>query len=159
MSLVVSLLEGFSLTWDMLRDAIDQIPDEHWKTGEIEHLAPARQIFHIIETADFYARKSRGDFPRDGRFGTDWDKAHLDDFPDKETMREYLEEVVEKVEGWLKGNGEEGVLIAENEFPWTGGTVLSRVLYTLAHCRQHLGEINAELRHRGLPRVKWKTFD
>ena len=158
MSLVVSLLEGFSLTWDMLRDAIDQIPDEHWKTGEIEHLAPARQMFHIIGTADFYAGKSREDFPRGGRFGIDWDKAPLDDFPDKEAMREYLEEVVEKVEGWLKGHGEKGLLTAENKFPWTGGTILSRVLYTLSHCRQHLGQINAELRHRGLPRVKWRTF-
>jgi len=158
MSLVVSLLEGFSLTWDMLRDAIDQIPDEHWKTGGIEYLAPARQMFHIIETADFYMGKSREDFPWGARFGIDWKEAALDDFPDKEATREYLEEGVAKVEGWLKGQGEEGLLTAENNFPWTGGAVLGRALYLLAHCRQHMGELNAELRHRGLPRVKWRTF-
>ena len=158
MSLVISLLEGFSLTWEMLRVAIDQIPDEHWKTGEIEYLAPARQIFHIIETTDFYTRKSPEGFPWGSRFDIDWKEAALDEFPDKEGMREYLEEVVEKVEAWLKGHDEEWLLTAENMFPWTGGAVLGRALYMLAHCRQHMGELNTELRHRGLPRVKWRTF-
>jgi hypothetical protein len=36
--------------------------------------------------------------------------------------------------------------------------VLGRVLYLLEHCRQHFGELNAELRRRGLPRIKWRTF-
>ena len=54
--------------------------------------------------------------------------------------------------------GDEGLLAPEEDYAWTGSTLLGRLLYMLAHCRQHLGEINAELRRRGLPRIKWRTL-
>ena len=159
MSLVISLLKSFFLTWDMLRDFINKIPDEHWKTGEIEYLVPARQMFHIIETAEFYAGKNPESFPQGGRFNINWKKATSEEFPDKNVMLEYLEDVIEKVEGWLEGHIEASILTAKNMFPWTGSAVIDRALYLLAHCRQHMGEINAELRHRDLSRVKWRAFN
>jgi hypothetical protein len=50
------------------------------------------------------------------------------------------------------------VLSQEGSFPWTGSVVLGRVLYLLGHYRQNFGELNAELRRRGLPRIEWKTY-
>ncbi|UCD96137.1 MAG: hypothetical protein JSV35_06490 [Candidatus Bathyarchaeota archaeon] len=64
--------------------------------------------------------------------------------------------MMKKSSDWLRGLSDAGLLSPEKAFPWTGKTKLGRVMYLLAHCRQHIGEINAELRRRGLPRVKWQ---
>ena len=50
-----SIIENLSLTWKMYSEAINNIPDEEWRTGEIDYLVPARQILHGIETLDFYS--------------------------------------------------------------------------------------------------------
>lgn len=38
----------------MLEEAIENIPDKHWRTGEIDCLIPSRQVAHILEAADYY---------------------------------------------------------------------------------------------------------
>jgi len=142
----------------MFQDAIENIPEEHWRTGEIDYLIPSRLMLHAIESIDGYFS------PRDGftlgyRFNTDkWDTAPPEKLPSKDQARTYLREVREKAESWLASLDDSDLLSPETEYPWTGSTLLGRALYTLAHSRQHLGEVNAELRRRGLPRVKWRTF-
>jgi len=32
-----SIIENLSLTWQMYREAINNIPDDEWKTGEIDY--------------------------------------------------------------------------------------------------------------------------
>jgi hypothetical protein len=39
--------------------------------------------------------------------------------------------------------------------PWTGGTRLDRAIYSLRHSQHHLGQINAELRRKGVSRGEW----
>lgn len=156
--LAEALLESLSLTWDMCDDAIREIPDEQWRTGEIDYLIPARLILHIIEAADFYTRPDSRGYPWGHRFGSEWESIAPDELPDKGDLRKYLEEVKAQVESWVLSMGEEGLLTPEADYTWTGSTLLGRALYMLAHCRQHLGEINAELRRRGLPRIKWRTL-
>jgi len=154
-----SLLEALKLTWDMYEEAIDDIPEEHWRTGDIDYLIPSRLVYHALETADYYSSPKPEGFPWGKRFGADpWD-AKPEQLPTKEEATEYHRETVKKVSTWLKGKDDSYLLSKEAAFPWTGSSVLSRVLYLLAHYRQHLGEVNAELRRRGLPRIKWKTFD
>jgi hypothetical protein len=153
-----SLLESLSLTWHMYDDAIKEIPDEHWRTGEIDYLTPARLIYHVLEAADFYTRPNSKGYPWGHRFGANWESASPDQLPDKGDARDYLEDVKAQVESWVLGMGDEGLLAPEPDYTWTGSTLLGRSLYMLAHCRQHLGEINAELRRRGLPRIKWRTL-
>lgn len=153
-----SLLEAFSLLWGMYRDAIENIPEEHWRTGEIDYLIPSRLMFHAIETIDGYFSPPGG-FTPGYRFNIDkWDTAPPELLPSKDQARAYLKEVKEKTESWLGSLYDSDLLSPENEYPWTGSTLLGRALYTLAHSRQHLGEVNAELRRRGLPRIKWRTF-
>ncbi len=156
--LAESLLESLSLTWDMYDDAIKEIPDEHWSTGEIDYLIPARLIYHVLEAADYYTRPTSEGYPRGHRFGADWESATPDQLPDKGDAKDYLTDVKAQVESWVLGMGDEGLLAPEPDYTWTGSTLLGRSLYMLAHCRQHLGEINAELRRRGLPRIKWRTL-
>ncbi len=50
------------------------------------------------------------------------------------------------------------VMKPEEKFPWTGSTLLGRIIYMLGHHRQHFGELNAELRRRDLPRIKWSSL-
>ena len=53
-----SVIENFSLTWGTYAEAIENIPDEHWRKGEIDYLIPARLMLHAVETIDFYSSKS-----------------------------------------------------------------------------------------------------
>lgn len=157
-SISASLLESLGLTWGMYEEAIRGIPEEHWRRGEIDHLIPARLVYHALETAEFYSGESPDGFPWGERFGADpWD-AQPGRLPSKGETLEYHREVAEKVRGWLMGLNDSQLLSEETSFPWTGSTVLGRALYLLVHYRQHLGEINGELRRRGLPRIEWRTL-
>jgi len=40
-----ALLEAFKLIWEMYDDALENIPGEHWRAGEIDYLIPARQVY------------------------------------------------------------------------------------------------------------------
>jgi hypothetical protein len=153
-----SLIEAFSIIFDMYEEAIEKIPTTQWAIGDIDYLIPARLILHAIETGDFYSSQSPEGFPWGKRFGNDvWDTA-AENLPSKEMELEYHREVRSRVESWLSKMSEHDLLTREEKFPWTGSTRLGRVLYLLAHYRQHFGEVNAELRRRGLPRIAWRTL-
>jgi hypothetical protein len=153
-----SMIENLSLTWQMYKEAINNIPDEEWKTGEIDYLIPARQILHGIETLDFYSTTAPDVYTHGYRFNLDWQRASADQLPRKDQLFTYLDEVKEKMETWINGLDDELFHSPELMYPWTGSTLLGRVLYSLEHCRHHLGELNGELRRRGLPRIKWSYF-
>lgn len=76
--------------------------------------------------------------------------------PTKAQVKEYLEEMMEKTGEWLNEMSDSDLISCEEAFPWTGNTKLGRAIYVLVHCRQHIGEVNAELRRRGRPRIKWR---
>ncbi len=156
MTIRKSLVEAFARTWSMCQDAIESIAEEHWQAGDIEYLIPARIMYHVLETADFYSSSTPEGFVWGQRFKTEGQPDRPEKSLTKEQAQTYLKEIVEKVDGWLQGMNDAAFLAAEKAFPWTGSAVLGRALYLLVHCHQHLGEINAELRQRGLPRVKWR---
>lgn len=71
-------------------------------------------------------------------------------------MPKYLNEVRAKTYDWLNSFNDEDFLVPDSVNEWTGKGRLGRALYLLSNLRQHMGELNAELRHRGIPRVKWR---
>ena len=152
-----ALLEAFKLIWEMYDDVLENIPGEHWRAGEIDYLIPARQVYHAVETADFYSDISPDDFPLGQRFDGGCFDSPPEELPTREQVREYHDEVRMKVTDWIRGLDAPAILAREKSFPGTGSVVLGRVLYLLGHYRQHFGELNAELRRRGLPRIKWTT--
>ena len=152
-----SLLEAFDLTWQVYEKAFSVIPDEEWSKGEIEYLTPSRIIYHAIETAEWYSGESR-DFEWGHLTGTGPEDSTAEDLPSKEKLLDYHELVKKRITERLESMSDEELLSEETVFKWTGSTKLSRFLYVLSHYRNHFGEINAELRHRGLDRVKWTTF-
>jgi hypothetical protein len=158
MSISKSVLEIFHLTWDMYEEAIEKIPEEDWKRGEDRYLIPSRLIYHVLDSSDYYSSPKPEEYDRGYRFNINWKEAAPEQLPEKDEIKAYFKEVRSKVENWLEGMKDSDFLSLNHKFPWTGSTKLSRVLYLLSHCRQHFGELNAELRRRGLPRIKWKTY-
>jgi len=156
MTIRKSLVDAFKRNWNMYQDAVQNIPDEHWKTGDIEYLIPAQLVYHVLECADFYSNPTPKGFVWGHRFNINWQKVTPEQLPTKEQTNTYLEEMMKKVDSWLQGLSDSDLLSPEKAFPHTGKTTLGRALYLLAHCRQHMGEINAELRRRELPRIKWQ---
>jgi hypothetical protein len=154
-----SILGHFDLIWGMYEEAMIDIQDEHWSDGDIEYLIPARQCFHVIETADYYSSDKQDAFPWGHRFGVRARETTRDNYPSQSSILRYHRDVQERITDWIETLGDEGLLRSQDVFRWTGDTVLSRLLYVLSHYRQHFGEINAELRRRGLPRIKWKTVE
>lgn len=48
------------------------------------------------------------------------------------------------------------LLQSQEAFPWTGPNILSRLIYVIRNSQDHTGQLNAELRRRGLPRSAWE---
>lgn len=158
-AVVESLIDHFNRTWDMLRGAIEALPEDQWRAGDVEQFVPARQALHIISCADFYSGKWEGkEFPWDARFGCDWDHSPVERLPDQRDMLAYLDDAKGKIEAWLAHRGDEGLLgePQDKRFPWTGACELSRAIYLIRHSHHHLGKIHNELRRRGIDRPEWR---
>jgi uncharacterized damage-inducible protein DinB len=149
------LADQFERMWMMLREAIDNCADEEWKR-DAGHwfLIPSRLAYHTVETVDFYSRQSPVEMDWAGRFGADWETRQTDQLPDREPMLDYLEHIRANLGGKLRSMSDQA-LLADHAFPWTGATVLERMIYTLRHSMFHLGQIQAELRRRGLKGAEW----
>ena len=159
MTIGTALGEHFTRVWDTYQAAINDVPEEHWRTGEVSYLIPARLVYHVLEAAEFYARGTPKGFDwgaNQRRFGVDWEAATPEQLPTQEQSLIYLNEVQSEVEKWLIKASDSELLLPDVEYPWTGGSVLGRALYLLRHNQSHLGELNAELRRRELPRAKWR---
>lgn len=139
----------------MYENALKDIPKDEWKKGEHHNLVPVVILLHSIETSDFYTNDS-AKFEWGYRFNVSWSESDPLDFPSKDELREYFMEVKDQTVNWLSAYSDDGFLEVD-PFPYnTGKGRLGRVLYLLSHLRQHMGELNAELRYRGLSRVVWK---
>ena len=158
--LVITLLEEYRLTFDLYTEAIQTIPENQWTTGENQYLTPARLILHATEAADYYTIDTPTGHIWKKHFAMEPDSGEIptEDLPSKQKMLEYHKVVWDKIQNWLKDQTLETIMKPEEKYPWTGTTLLGRIIYLLAHHRQHFGELNAELRRRDLPRIKWRTL-
>jgi uncharacterized damage-inducible protein DinB len=149
------LADQFERMWTMLRETIDNCAEEEWKR-EAGHwfLLPSRLAYHTIETVEFYSRQSPEGMDWNGRFGVDWETRETERLPDREPMVNYLDDIRGSLREKLQSLPDEA-LTAEHAFPWTGATPLERMIYTLRHSMFHVGQIQAELRRRGLKGAEW----
>lgn len=153
-----SITENLQLTWQMYKEAINNIPEEEWRTGEIDYLIPARLILHGLKTLDYYSTPTPELSISDYQMKLNEQKISANQLPNQAQMNSYMKDIKEKLETWIKSLDDESFHGPETRFPWTGSTLLGRILYSLEHSRHHIGELNGELRRRGLPRVKWSYF-
>ena len=154
--IVLELKEQFQRQWKTLNELVAGLPDDQWRTGEHVHLVPARLIYHILSGVEVYARSSSYEEYRSHQvFTLDWDSASAEDLPSRQNTIECLKDMEAIVSGWLDSLGDEGLLANNEGFEWTGTTKIGRAVYLLRHTQNHIGELNSELRRRGLPRGKW----
>ena len=149
-------------TWKQWRKAIEGIPAEEWCAGDIDYLIPARHALHVINTVDGYCRDTPAESWNglaEAHFGRalDWEGTPAGELPGQDECLAYLEAVRERTRDWLAGLGDEGLLAPQQAFPWTGPNVLSRLIYVIRNSQDHTGQLNTELRHRGLPRSTWEA--
>ena len=156
-AITAELKEQFHRQWGSLRDSVNAIPDAEWKAGEIVPLVPARLLHHILGGTEVYARStSYEDYVAHRRFGADWQKAPEEELPDRPTALRCIDELEKSVDQWLDALGDAGLLETDEGFPWTGTRKLGRAVYLLRHTQNHIGDMNAELRRRGVPRGAWR---
>ena len=64
------------------------------------------------------------------------------DLPDLKSILFVTDVVEKKTENWIKNTDFESM---NEEFPWTGKSAVSVILFVLRHSQHHLGEMNALL--------------
>jgi uncharacterized damage-inducible protein DinB len=155
-TMIDGLVDQFDRMWAMLEEVIRNCPDDEWKSGGGNwFLVPSRLAYHTIETVDYYSRQSPEDMEWGKRFGgVDWEEQQVERLPDRASISAYLEETQEDLRAKLRALTDQD-LLASHPFPWTGATLLDRLIYTLRHSMFHLGQIQAELRRRGLKGAQW----
>jgi hypothetical protein len=154
MTIGIALAEQYDRAWEMLRATIRRFPAEAWRAGDAPGLVPARWALHATEAVDFYSRPTPDGFHWGGRFHVD-QGAEAAALPDQPSLLEYMDEVQAALKSWLL-TAPDAELMAGNAFPWTGDTVLQRMLYTLRHTMTHQGELSMLLRLRGADETEWR---
>lgn len=154
---VNELKEQFRRQWAALRGLLVSLPAGQWRNGEITPLVPARLLYHILSGTEVYARStSYEEYKANQQFSLDWQMALVEGLPDEQAALGHIGRMERQVEGWLDSLGDDGLMAPDPGFPWTGTIKLGRAMYLLRHTQNHLGELNSELRRRGLPRGKWE---
>ena len=149
------LLTQFSSTWKMLKQAIENCPDEYWY-GTDKDWNYSRTVYHIIETQEFYIR-STPDGMVWGKLLGDVDNKDLPAetiYPSKGILVGYLDKIEMQITDYLK-NIELEELLQKDDFKWFS-SVFEKLLYLLRHNAHHLGELGRMLREWDCKRMKWQ---
>ncbi|NHJ40057.1 MAG: DinB family protein [Asgard group archaeon] len=150
-----AILSQFSSTWKMLREAIDNCPDEYWY-GTDKDWSYSRTVYHIIETQEFYLRES----PEGMVWGKLLEEISKSDsetdtiYPSKDILLDYLEKIEKSITEYLKDIKFENLIIKDG-FKWFS-SVIEKLLYLLRHNAHHLGELGRMLREWECKRMKWQ---
>ena len=151
--LVGAVRRQFGAVHKMLREAIENCPEEAWRTGRSPFFAPARLAFHVVQATDFHLSPQPKEFNWN-RFELDWEEAPPEKLLGREALLTYFEEVAAMVNRRLEELGDSGLLGPDYQgfFP----TALDHVLYTIRHAQHHTGQINAELKLKELKVARWR---
>lgn len=154
-ALTEELKEQFRRQFDTLTNFCDIVPDDQWRSGTIDYLIPARQIYHLVFSLDAYMNHmSFEDYRAHRRFKIDWEACPPSDLPTQVETMQHLCDMRAKVIKWLDDLGDAGLMSEDDQCPWVGKLKVSRALYNLRHIQAHIGELNSELRRRNLSRAK-----
>ena len=154
---VKGLLRQYQSSWKMLRNAVDNIPDDRWHDGS-EGWYFSLTAYHIVETMEFYMNDSPDEMNWGSRAGFDWDKVEdkeKDVLPKitKELVLTYQDEMEERFMKFMNSMDSKKLEVKDG-FHWFE-SVLEKYLYLLRHNMHHNGELSRSLRDWGLKRSKW----
>jgi hypothetical protein len=168
--IVEHLIEQYERSWKMLRQAIENVPDEKW-TSSIEIIETpwsetkgmnvwyfSNIVYHAIQTVEFYTYDDPDDMKWGGRIGgIDWktESPHVTaSRVTKEDMLKYLEETKTNLIDKLGSFGEDDLFETDGFKEWQTSR-LAKFIYTLRHSMWHIGELGRALRDWDCERIKW----
>ena len=152
-----ALADHFQRVCKMLGKCVESFTDEAWLSCEEGSLPPARICYHVLGGSERYTWQGPTDeFASKRRFRLDWEEAPLAGLPSRTDLLELLGEMETTILAWLRGHGYAGLTGDAPTWPWTGKRAIGQALYLLRHLQHHAGELNRELRRRGLAAVEWE---
>jgi uncharacterized damage-inducible protein DinB len=156
-TVIDGLQRQFISSCKMLRNAVANVPDEKWHHGA-EGWFFSLTAYHIVETLDFYLRKSPDGMRWGAQAGFDWDESkdtERDILPKitKGIVEAYLDEVEGKLTELLSSLGIKD-LSNKDDFPWFT-SIFEKLIYVLRHTTHHAGELSKTLRDWQCKRVEW----
>jgi hypothetical protein len=150
------LIDQYHRMWRTLQEIVEKTPDEQWCSGSDDYLLPARLAYHILFTVDLYTTHlSYEEYKTIRVHRLNWETARPDELPSRAELLSHIEALESRVKDWIEGLSDEGLLKEQVDYQWTGKTALGRSLYVLRHSQNHIGELNAELRRRGIEGGRW----
>jgi uncharacterized damage-inducible protein DinB len=153
------LLKQFERKWKMLREAIENCPDDKWHEGKDDWIF-SNITYHIVETADFYTQEDYEKMNWGRVSGIDLDKDSKEEIKEKmtkitkELVSNYLEEMDTTIIKLLKKTSDKD-LLKKDSFYWFD-SIYEKLIYLLRHNSYHLGELTYMLRECNAERLKWK---
>ncbi|MFX1284167.1 MAG: DinB family protein [Promethearchaeota archaeon] len=159
LSVSLILSQEFKNSWNILRQAIENITEEHW-LEMVNEWSFSLTVYHIIETAEFYSRNT----PEGMEWGkiagfnyeTDTDEMKIQKQAriTKELLLDYLAEIEERITNYFENTRDED-LFEKDGFDPHLKSILEKLLYLLRHNMHHIGELNKALRDWNCQRINW----
>ncbi len=154
-----SLARQYHGMWEMLRQSIEKIPDNHWfqGLGDDEWFYSLR-VYHIIETAEFYARDTYENWKWGRQLGLEnwWESITHKEAAQRVTkieLLDYLKKIEKRILKILK-KASDVDLQKKDGFHWFS-SILEKFQYLLRHNSFHIGELTLFLREIKSERIKW----
>jgi len=151
------LLGQYDNSWKMLNQAIENASHELW--SEINEWGYSFNIYHIIETVEFYFHNSPESMEWGKRANINWEKDTESSIAEKkkkitkDDLLRYLKEIKLRTKSIFEST-RDTALYKKDEFHWFN-SILEKYLYSLRHSMHHIGELNKALRDNDCPRIKW----
>jgi hypothetical protein len=142
----------------MLEAAIASVPYDKWNQG-IGKWFFSFNVYHVIDTAQFYMLSDPDDMNWGGRAGIDWEKVEdmqKEVLPKltKDFVHSYLKETKEKMASLFNTMTDQDYL-EKDGFHWFD-SILEKFVYLLRHSMLHIGELSRSLREWDCKHVKWR---
>jgi len=156
----VILSKEFQNSWSMLRQAIENITEEFWQTT-VNDWSYSWNIYHIIETAEFYSRNTPQGMEWGKRANINWEIDSEDEINNKKSkvtkgfLLQYLEEVEKRISDILI-NSTDDEFFNTDGFDQGNLFVFEKLIYLLRHNMHHIGELNKVLRDSNNERISWR---
>jgi len=150
-----ALLCQFRSSWDMLRQAIEKVPEGYWNRTYNEWTF-SDTVYHVIATQEFYFRDTPEGMAWGRLYGEPMYK--VDDpvryYPSKAALLEYQGRLEAEITEYLGAMDDDGLEMSDGFIEWLPN-VHVKLLYLLRHNAHHIGELARTLREWDADRVRW----
>lgn len=154
MSIQRAFIDQLDRQFATLEGVYDRANRKAWDGGDPRVKCVWRWLLHILETIDYYTTEE-GEFEFCKRFGVDWEDPDASPVPSPKALREYQDQLKEKVRHELISRPSLDFIAREERYPWTGEIFGARLIYLCRHTQQHIGDINMVLRLNDCDVLEW----